>query len=192
MKSPFTRAAILIGPGMALLFGGCATTLAPARYAVSPSRPYRPVTLRTIYVCPSFDRLDVPNRAELDPSFNPSAYLTDALEQELAAAGLRSQRTSFAFAPDFSGLSKALKNGSLPNRNAVVLSSAINHFSRNRELSCDFKVYSSDGRLLFEKRGLFIGASLLNQPDVGDGPLEAPRMVMQQLFADPEFQKALL
>jgi hypothetical protein len=196
----------------ALALAGCgAPPFSAPRYSVDPNRPYKVSSGQTIYICPAFDRLDPENRAMIDPKFNPAAYLTGALEAELSAAGLKHERVSFSYAPDFSGIQKALNDGSLKDGKAVVLAAAINHFPNNRILSCDFMLYSSSGTLLFQKRCLCMnfssdnpnvlrmeqGTNFITGPgraDPGIGTrnsLMAPRMVMQELFADPDFQHAL-
>ena len=146
-----------------ILLGGCAsaTLFVPARYTVDPDRAHKVEAAKTVVLCTAFDRLPSENRKQLDPTVNPSAYLTDVLEKELTAAGVTFERASFAFAPGFDGLHSALAGGVLTGGNKVVLASAVNFLPNSSYLSCDFKLYASDARVLFEKRGLCINLSAL-------------------------------
>jgi hypothetical protein len=186
--------------GAIMTLAGCAApAFMPSQYVVDPNRPYRLATVRTIMICPSFDRLDEESRSHLDPKCNPSAYLTGVIEKELTASGVKHGRVSFAFTPSFEGVQKALQNGASPDAGAIVIASAINHFPDNHVISCDLKVYSGRGDLLFEKRGICMNFHLDNSkaPGVamgayaGQDSLVAPRMAMQQILADPDFQKAI-
>jgi hypothetical protein len=175
-------------------------------------------------LCPCFDRIAEEDRKGLDPKFSPASYLTGMIEAELVSSGIKPEQVTFAFAPSFEGLQTALADGSVKTEGAIVLASAINvidgyrspdsptHSNATSYLSCDFKLYSSKGGLLFERRGLCINLRIVNdkimesekgmnflsfssdKPDpkaVENNLIFAQRMVMQQLFADPEFQKAL-
>jgi hypothetical protein len=175
------------GLGLLVTLAGCVTPakFSPAPYSVDPNRPYRLSSNRTVTVCPAFDRLTEEARAQLSPAFNSAAYLTDAVQKELTAAGIAQNPASFAYSPGFAGVQKALQDGALGRDGGVVLAEAINHFPNDRILSCDFKLYSGQGKLLFEKRCLCMGYS-------SEGGWNfVPHMVMQQLFADPDFQKAI-
>jgi hypothetical protein len=174
---------------MAMLaaLAGCATPgkFSAPGYAVDPNRPYRLSSSRAVTVCPAFDRLTEDARAQLDPAFNPAAYLTDAVEKEFTAAGISHSRASFAYTPSFAGVQKALQDGALRQTGALVLAGAINHFPNERIISCDFKLYSEHGELLFEKRCLCMSFA------TGGGGMFAAHMAMQQLFADPNFQRSI-
>jgi len=196
----------------AILLAGCAAPLfKPAPYTVDPSRPYTIATGRTVHVVPSFDRTDPADRAHLDPSFNPAAYVTGMVEMELTASGIRHDRAGFPCAPSFAGIEKALKGGAVADDGSLVLASTVNHYPSDRVLSCDFRLYSGSGEMLFEKRCLCMNYSAWGLPIAALGPDGAPigqppsasaaapadlrlvacRMVMQQLLADPDFQRAL-
>jgi len=79
------------GLGLLVTLAGCVTPakFSPAPYSVDPNRPYRLSSNRTVTVCPAFDRLTEEARAQLSPAFNSAAYLTDAVQKELTAAGIR-------------------------------------------------------------------------------------------------------
>jgi hypothetical protein len=177
----------LAGLGLLVALAGCATPakFSPPGYAVDPSRPYRLSSSRTVAVCPAFDRLSAETRDQIDPAFNPAAYLTDAVDKELAAAGIAHIPAGFAYSPSFAGVQKALKEGALGQSGVVVLAEAINHFPNDRMISCDFELYSEHGQLLFEKRCLCMSFA------AGGDRMFAAHMVMQQLFADPGFQRAI-
>lgn len=180
-----TRA--LAGFGLLVGLAGCVTParFSPPAYTVDPGRPYRLSSTRTVTVCPAFDRLSDEARAQIDPAFNPAAFLTGAVETELSAANIAHERASFAYSPSFAGVQKALQDGALAQSGSVVLAGAINHFPNNRIISCDFKLYSGHGGLLFEKRCLCIDYAL------EQSGMFAAHMAMQQLFADPDFQRAI-
>ena len=196
-----------------LILAGCATPFVPAKYVVDPNRPYAPHTQKTILLVSAFDRTggNTPSGGG-SPSFNPSAYLTGILEQELTAAGIKFRRLEGSYSPSFSGVENGLAAGTINADGGVVLTASINAFPNDFVLSCDFRVYSESGRLLFEKRGLCMNFSVTNpaileqneaknlfnfnmasgDPKVVEANrLKAPRMVMQQLFGDPAFQKAI-
>lgn len=197
---------------MALLLCGCATpTFRPVAYAVNPGRPYTLASPRVIHLVPVFDRISEEGRAHLDPAFNPSAYVTGMVETELAAAGVKHDRVSFAYTPSFAGLQKTLQAGAAVEDGGLVLSGSVNFFPNDRIVSCDFRLYSSKGDVLFEKRCLCMnfstndprilemdqGLNFIAQTSRADlgiaagNRLLAAQMVMQQLLADPAFQKAL-
>jgi hypothetical protein len=179
---------ILAGISLLAIFGGCAShriTFSLPAYQANANRSYQVASQRTVIVSPLFDRLPAEAHDGFDPTFSPSGYLTNAVEAELAAAGIAHDRVGFAFAPSFEGLQQALQGGALNHEESVVLAGAVTHFPDDRVVSCDFKVYSAHGALLFEKRCLCMGFAF------GGGSAYAPHMVMQQLFADPNFQKAI-
>jgi hypothetical protein len=152
---------------------------------VDPARPYHLTSARTVLVCAAFDGLTAEEHEKFTPGFSPAAFLTSAEEKELSATGINHERVGFPYAPSFDGIQKALATGSLATNGALVLAGEINHIPSNHVISCDFRLYSQHGDLLFTKRCLCIdelGAS---------GWLFAPRMVMQQLFGDPDFQRAI-
>jgi hypothetical protein len=185
VHSGLARTVLVLG----FLFGlaGCVTParFSPAAYITDPGVSHRPSTKRTLVVCPAFDRLTEESRALLDPAFNPAAYLTNAVEKELDAASISHTRAGFAYSPSFAGVQSALQQSPQGLGGAVVIAAAINHFPNYRLLSCDFKAYSEHGQLLFEKRCLCMNFS------AGEGALFAAHMAMQQLFGDPDFQKAI-
>lgn len=177
---------LLAGIGILVSVAGCISPpakFAPGPYSVDPGIPHHLSTHRTVFVCPAFDRLSDEAREQISPSFNPSAFLTGAMEMELTAAGVAHDRVGFNHAPSFAGLQKALQDEALEHEGSVVLAGAINHYPNSHVLSCDFKLYSGRGDLLFEKRCLCIDG-------LGFG-MVVPHMVMLQLFADPGFQRAI-
>lgn len=170
---------------LALFNAGCATP-APAklsleRYKTDPNRLHVLAVNKTVLVCMTFDGLDETVRAQYDPAFSTTGYITDAIEQELGADHVKNQRASFAFAPTFDGLQGALSSGAVSTADTVVLASSLIHFARLGGISCDFRVYSNSGKLLFAKRGLCIGAA---------PPIDL-QMVLRQILDDPELLKAL-
>ena len=196
-----------------VLFAGCATPFTPAKYVVDPNRPYAPHTQKTVLLVTAFDRtgVDAPGGGG-STTFNPSAYLTGVLEQELTAGGIHFKRLEGSYDPSFGGVARGLADGTIKAGGDVVLTASINAFPNDFILSCDFRVYSAKGQLLFEKRGLCMNFSvtspaileqnetknLFNLSAMSSDPkvveankLKAPRMVMQQLFGDPDFQKAI-
>lgn len=195
--------------GVAGFLTSCATTAyKPAPYSVAPNRPYAITTPHTIHLVPCFDLIDDINRAHIDSSFDPSAYFTSMVESELSAAGVRHDRVSFAFVPTFEGVQSALRNGAQKDLGNLVLASSVNHFMSDRVVSCDFKLYSSAGDVIFEKRCLCLNfgagagldafgpqqAGLLTPAATRAASYDhllAAHMLMQQLFADPDFQRAL-
>jgi hypothetical protein len=136
-------------------------------------------------ICPAFDRLTDTDHARLAPTFSASSYLTDAVEKELTAAGIPHDRADFTYAPSFEGVQQAIQGGAVKHAGNFVLAEAINHMPSDRIMSCDFKLYSEHGELLFEKRCL-----CMNYSTERDW-LFTPHMVMQQLFADPNFQRVI-
>ena len=176
---------------LALALGGCATPprRAFAHYTVDPNRAHGLTAGKAVLVCTAFDRLDDPVRQLLDPAFTVSEYVTGAVELELDAAQVRHRRAAFAFAPGFEGLHGALALGALPATDTVVLACTVNQLIPPNLICCDFRLYSNVGVQLFAKR---CTASILLPPAEFSGQeLIAPRMMLQQIFADPAFQKAL-
>jgi hypothetical protein len=188
---------------------GCATRFAADPYYPGERSPATVANAKKVVLTYPFDRIDPEERKAFDPKFNPAAYLNDMFEQELAARKLAYTQAQFAFAPSFEGLADALAAAHLVPEDSVVLASAITWFPDSFHMSCDVKLYNHAGTLLFEKRGICINLRSVNpdtmthnrdllyfpektsSADVRVNRIRAARMVMIQIFADPDFQKAL-
>jgi hypothetical protein len=205
-RCPLSKA--LLASVIVLLSGCAAPAYKPAVYSVASNRPYSIPAHRMILVVPCFDLLDEANRSHVDPSFNPSAYVTGMVESELSAGGASHERPAFPFTPTFEGVQTALRGGAFKHPGGVVLASAVNHYMSDRVVSCDFILYAATGDLIFEKRCLCMNFGSSGAPEIlaqeqgefiapaaarspSGGTLVAAHMVMQQLFADPDLQRVL-
>ena len=173
---------------LTILAGGCVEPkFAAPKYQTNPARfsPVRLATSNKFYLCPAIDGLGENNRRVIDPNFSTPAYLTDALEQELTAAGVTPLRAPFAVGPGFSAAQQTIAAQANQQEAAVYLVSQVQWFDAVR-LTLDAKLYSPSGRILFEKRGLCI---MLNAAAT---PQTITQMALRQIIADPAFHKAVL
>jgi hypothetical protein len=141
-------------------------------------------TPNKIYISPTIERLGEDNRKLIDPNFSTTAYLTDALEKELTAAGVTPLRTPFAVGPDFRAAQETIVSQANKQEGAVYLVSEVRWFGPVK-LTLDAKLYSPSGTILFEKRGLcmILNTSVTSQ--------KITNMALRQILADPAFQKAV-
>ncbi len=161
---------------VATLINGCQTG---PRFALPPYQPasqnFAAVQLapaRKVYLCPVIARLDRSNARLLDPNFQVSAYLTDAWEQELNAAGVKPELAQFKPGAALSGMPKTIARQPHRPANAVYVASEVLWFgpvdtfsdhqggldaeseTYQSRVTIDVAVYSPGGELLFAKRGL--------------------------------------
>jgi len=172
---------------LAILMSGCAAPkFAAPKYQTNPAKfgVIQLITTNKVYVSPIIERLGEDNRKFIDPKFSTTAYLTDALEQELTIAGVTPLRTPFAVGPGFNAAQQAIATQSNKQEGAVYLISEV-RFINFVKLTLDTKLYSPVGGVLFEKRGLCI---MLN---AGQTSQTITHMALRQIIADPVFQKAL-
>jgi hypothetical protein len=172
---------------LAILMGGCASPkFAAPKYLANPARfgPIQLVTTNKVYVSRVIDRLGDDNRKFIDPKFSTTAYLTDALDQELTAAGVTPLATPFAVGPGFNAAQQTIAAQANKQEGAVYLISEVRWFGPVK-LTLDAKLYSPSGTILFEKRGLCI---MLN---VRVDSQTITHMALRQIIADPAFQTAL-
>ena len=132
------------------------------------------------------------NRKFIDPTFSTTAYLTDALEQELIAAGVTPIRTPFAVGPGFIAAQQTITSQTNKQENAVYLVGEVRWFGPSK-LTLDAKLYSPSGTILFEKRGLCIMLNMApnGQMDKSVTSQKITNMALRQIIADPAFQKAI-
>ena len=172
---------------LAMLAGGCAgPKFAAPKYRANRAG-FAAIHLAApgkVYVSPVIERLGEDNRSILSPKFSTSAYLTDALEQELTAAGVTPLRTPFAVGPGFAAAQQTIAAQANPQEAAVYVISEVRWFGPVK-VTLDAKLYSPSGRILFEKRGLCI---LLY---AGATSQTMTQMALRQIIADPAFQKAV-
>jgi hypothetical protein len=172
---------------LAILLSGCAAPkFAVSPYHANPDRfgAIHLVASNKLCLSPVIERLDEDNRRFIDPKFSTSAYLTDALDQELTAAGVRPVRTPFAVGPGFDAARQAIAAQANKSEAAVYLVSEVRWFGPVK-LTLDAKLFSPSGSVLFEKRGLCL---MLNAQA---GSQTVAYMALRQIIADPAFQKAL-
>ena len=181
------RLTLSISLGLALLTGGCAAPkFSPPKYRIARAgfSPIQLATANKVYVSPIMERLVEDNRRIIDPKFSTAAYLTDALEQELAAAGVTPLRTPFPVGPGFTAAQQTIAAQANPQEAARYVVGEVQWFGPTK-LTLDTKLYSPSGGVLFEKRGLCI---MLN---TGATSQKITQMALRQILADPAFQKAV-
>lgn len=208
-----------------ILMNGCASEPLPRftlpRYQRAPEKfaTLQPAEGRKVYVSPIMVRLDPRNEQLLEPKFSVAAYLTDALEQELQAAGAAPQRATIEIGPALAGAGQAIRERAGGSAGAVFVTGEVSWFGPvdpyNSEfrssmdsksqifvarITLDVKVYSAAGETLFAKRGLcsLVDTSTCGQPSKFRGWMDRPatsetatQMALRQIIADPAFQKAL-
>ena len=170
------------------LAGGCETTgYAPQRYQAAQDRfgAIQLKTTRKVYVCPTIDSLTAENRARLDPKFTPWEHVTDAVEKELVASGLKPVRTTLAFGPGFDSLQRVLQEKASKSEKAVYLGIELLLLNAN-QWALDAKVFTPDGVVQFQKRSICVVYT--EKVDTQ----EVTHMALRQILADPNFQTALL
>ncbi len=161
---------------VATLINGCKTG---PRFALPPYQPasqslaaVQLAPARKVYLCPVIAGLDRSNARLLDPKFSVSEYLTDALQQELNAAGVKPELAQFKPGVALSGMSKTIARQAHRPANAVYVASEVSWFGPvdtfsahqsgmdaksetfQSRVTIDVAVYSASGELLFAKRGL--------------------------------------
>jgi hypothetical protein len=172
---------------LAILAGGCAgPKFAAPKYHTNPSRfaALHLATPNKVYLSPVMDGLTENNRRLLNSKFSTSAYLTDALQQELTVAGLTPLPTPFAVGPNFSAAQRTISAQANQQEAAVYVISQVRWFDPVR-ITLDAKLLSPAGRILFEKRGLCV---MLN---AGANSQTVTQMALRQIIADPAFQQAV-
>jgi hypothetical protein len=196
----------------ALAAWGCASNkFMPARYSPDMEGHVRIAGAKTVVLAAPYDFITPEERLTYDRRFNPSFYLEDMLQSELRASGVQFVPAKFDCGASFEDLARTLLRGADVPDNCVILASALVWFPDVSAVACDVKVFSPKGELLFEKRGLCttlwnywnprgapsvpFDASLANDNPAREKDYEAyiraERSVMRQIFADPDFQKAL-
>ncbi|MGP8199075.1 MAG: hypothetical protein ACLQU4_06180 [Limisphaerales bacterium] len=161
---------------VATLINGCKTgpRFALTRYQPASER-FAAVQLspaRKVYLCPVIARLDSKNVRLLDREFSVSEYLTDALEQELNAAGVKPEPAPFQSGAALSGVAPVITRRANRPANAVYVAGEVlwfgpvdtssghqSGFAAESEtfesrVTIDVAVYSASGKTLFAKRGL--------------------------------------
>ncbi len=117
---------------VATLINGCKTG---PRFALPPYQPasqslaaVQLAPARKVYLCPVIARLDRSNARLLDPKFSVSEYLTDALQQELNAAGVKPEPAQFKPGAALSGMPKTIARQAHRPANAVYVASEVSWF----------------------------------------------------------------
>jgi hypothetical protein len=87
--------------------------------------------------------------------------------------------------PDFDSVQDLLRRGQNSNENAVFIATKILCFAANHWVM-DVKVFSSQGEVRFEKRGIcfIVGMEKVNDREVA-------AQTLRQIIADPLFQGAI-
>lgn len=202
-------ATLCLLPVLALfLAAGCATKVEPLVYL--PEEPRSKIAAgKTLVLVPPFDGRPMEERKPSGEKVGAVAYFTDMLEKECDASGLKWERAAFACTPDFAGVADALKASPAPE-GTVVMAASLAWMSGEFVFSCDVKLYSNTGTVLFEKRGLCMMLGLVGNPEnmkhmremfYSGKPMtdaerdqlrrSAQRMAMRQIFSDPAFIRAL-
>lgn len=185
----FQLRASLAALALALLAGGCASpSYAPPPYRAAQDRfgvIELPAAGKTIRVCPVIDRLTVENRKRLAPAFTPWTYLTEAIEAELRASGVKPERVTFAFGPDFRDLREAIQKQAGADEKAVYLGTELLQLSPSIWI-VDAELISPKGEVLFAKRA---SSSVWGNLAVDEQQLL--HMTLRQILADPRFKAAL-
>ena len=175
---------LVIIVALASLVVGCAgPKFAPAKYE-SKGGIAQLSTTNTVYLSRIIDKLGEDNRKFINPTFSTTAYVTDALEQELAAAGVEPVETPFAIGPSFTAAQQTITDQANKQQRAAYIVGEVQWISYVK-LTLDIKVYSPQGAVLFEKRGLCI------MLDCGATPQIVTQMALRQIIADPNFQRAV-
>ena len=207
MRRAFATLSVL--PVLALfLAAGCATKVEPLVYL--PATPHATIAAgKTLVMVPPFDGRPADERKPSGAKISPLAYFADMLDKECNASGLKWENAAFTCNPDFQGVADALKVHPAPE-GTVVMAASLAWMSGDFVFSCDVKLYSNTGVLLFEKRGLSMMLGLVGNPENMKHAREmfysgksmtaeeldglrrsAQRMAMRQIFSDPAFIKAL-
>lgn len=173
---------------LCVLAGACtAKRYAPDRYQSDPTRfgSTNLTTSKTVYLCPGIDRITSDNRRLLEDRFSVHTHVTDALQTELATSGITCQRSPLPAVPDFDGIQNLLRRGHVSNENAVFIATKILCFAANHWVM-DVKVFSAQGDVRFEKRGIcfIVGMEKVNDREVA-------AQTLRQIIADPLFQGAI-
>jgi hypothetical protein len=187
---------------IAMMASGCAShKFMPAAYSVpGPQTNYRTkfAAAKKVVLCTPFDRISKGEHATYDQRFNPSVYVQVMFEREFAAANVPFSSATFGYGSSFEDVAEVLAKSPVVSDDSVVLASAILWFPDAMHMSCDVKVFSHSGVLLFEKRGICLNGPLLVPFDASRSNESArlvniftAQSVMQQIFNDPDFQKAL-
>lgn len=176
MQTSTQRTRLAIGwlAAVALLHG-CATapTFSLPRYQPAAERyvNLQPSAAKNVYLAPIIARLDPRNEQSLAPDFSVSNYLTDAMEQELQAAGITPGRAPFEVGPTLAEAEAAIIERADQPVDAVYVTgevlwfgpvdmfsgfrSGMDAISRTFQtrITVDVRVYSAKGETLFAKRG---------------------------------------
>jgi hypothetical protein len=174
---------VMIGVLAALVAGCAGPKFAPPRYKAGATLAQL-TTTNKVYLSRILDRLGEDNRKFIDPKFSTAAYLTDALQQELAATGLKPVEAPFAVGATFVAAQQTITDQANKQEAAVYIVGEV-QWINSVKLTLDMKVYSPRGAVLFEKRGLCVMLNCNATPQV------VTHMVMRQIVADPNFQKAI-
>ena len=175
--------------GLLCLFAGACTAkrYAPDRYQSDPARfgSTNLTTSKTVYLCPGIDRITNDNRRLLEERFAVAAHVTDALQTELATSGITCQRSPLPAVPDFYNIADLLRRRQVSDENSVFIATKILCFAANHWVM-DVKVFSSQGEVRFEKRGIcfIVGMEKVNDREVA-------AQTLRQIIADPLFQGAI-
>ncbi len=186
-RVPFRAALVVFG--LAALMAGCASpTYAPAPYKAAQDRFGRielPAAGKTVVVCPVIDGLSLENRKQLSPTFTPWTYVTEALEAELRASGVKPVRATFAFGPGFREWREAVQKQAVAGENKVYLGSELRQLFPAIWIM-DAELISPKGEVLFAKRAL---SSVWGNLAVDEQ--QVVHMMLRQILADPRFKAAL-
>jgi hypothetical protein len=185
-RHPVRAGSLLIALSLAVC--GCVgPKYAPAPYKPAQDR-FGAIVLSstgTLYVCPAIDNLAPECRKRLAPSFSASAHVTQAVEAELKASGLKPVRAGFASGANLAGLRQILSEQPRPSGPAVYLGTQIRWLADDR-WTLDAELLSPAGEILFEKRGfcMVLGVARVDAQEVA-------HMTLRQILADPKFKAAL-
>lgn len=213
MRVRLRRIVLIVASCVGCMLGaGCASIkFMPARYTPDMEDHVKIEGTKTVVLCAPFDFITPEERMTYDPRFKPSYYVEDMFQQELAASGVDFVPAEFNCGRTFEDLARVLLRGAPVPPDSVVLACAVIWFPDVSTMALDVKVFAPNGALVFEKRGLCVSLcswwNPKSNPSVpfdasvaDDDPLRykeytsylrAERNVMRQIFADPDFQRAL-